>query len=244
MSFAAKGGHSISDAGIRPGAGGHHEREAIMSRVRFNISVSLDGYAAGPDPGPEAPLGQGGMRLHEWVFGLRSWREAHGEPGGGTGPDDDVVAETIAGLGAVVMGRKMFDGGEGPWGDQPSLGWWGETPPFHRPVFVVTSHPRDTVSMPDGTSYTFVTGGVEAAIEQAKAAAGGLDVQIGGGASVIQQAIAAGLVDQAQLHVVPVLLGDGGVRLLDRLGTPPPRLEIDRVIASPAVTHLRYRILR
>jgi dihydrofolate reductase len=215
-----------------------------MAKLRFDISVSLDGYVAGPDPGPEAPLGQGGEQLHEWVFGLRSWRAAHGMDGGETGPDDDVMAETVAGLGATVMGRGMFDGGEGPWGDEPSLGWWGEDPPFHRPVFVVTSHPRETVSMPDGTSYTFVTDGVEAAIERATAAAGELDVQISGGASVIQQAIAAGLVDQAELHVVPVLLGDGGVRLLDNLGAPPPGLEIDRVIASPAVTHLRYRIVR
>jgi dihydrofolate reductase len=214
-----------------------------MSKVRFDISVSLDGYVAGPDPDPEAPLGQGGEQLHEWVLVTRSWRESHGMDGGETGPDDDVMAEMIAGVGATVMGRKMFDGGEGPWGDPPSFGWWGEDPPFHRPVFLVTSHPRDTVEMSGGTTFTFVTEGVEAAIEQAKAAAGEQDVHIAGGASVINQALAAGLVDQAEVHVVPVFLG-GGARLFDNLGTPPPGLEIDRVAASPAVTHLRYRVTR
>src|SRR3989440_4613361 len=184
-----------------------------MTRLICDISMSLDGFVAGPNQTLEQPLGEGGERLHEWVFRLRSFREPHGLPGGETGTDDDVVAESWRATGAVVMGRRMFSGGEGPWeGDPNADGWWGDDPPFRVPVFVLTHHARETVQKQGGTSFAFVTDGIEAALEQARAAAADKDVYVGGGASVIQQYLNAGLVDELQVHVVPVLLG-GGVRL-------------------------------
>jgi dihydrofolate reductase len=210
----------------------------------FDITMSLDGFVAGPNQTLEDPLGQGGMQLHEWVFGLASFRERHGGDGGETGPDDDVIKESLATTGAVVMGRRMFSGGEGPWKDDPNPdGWWGDDPPFRVPVFVLTHHARETVAMKGGTSFTFVTDGIEAAFEQARAAAGGNDVAIGGGASVVQQALRAGLVDEFQVHVAPVILGDG-VRLFDGLEAGRVGLESTRVLGSPAVAHLRYRVLK
>ena len=203
--------------------------------------MSLDGFVAGPNPTLEEPLGERGERLHEWVFRLRSWREPHGLRGGETGPDDDVVTETLRATGAVVMGRRMFSGGEGPWADDPNAdGWWGDDPPFHVPVFVLTHHARETVEKKGGTSFTFVTDGLEAALEQARAAAGDRDVHVAGGASAIQQCLNAGLLDELQVHVVPVLLG-GGTPLFDGLDEPF-ELEATRVICSPAVTHLRLAI--
>ena len=180
------------------------------------------------------------MLLHEWILGLASWRESHGLSGGETNADSDVVAEVIASTGSTVMGRRMFSGGAGPWDDDPNAGgWWGDEPPFHKPVFVVTHHEREPLTLAD-TTFTFVTAGVEAAVAQADVAAGGGDVLVAGGASVAQQALRAGLLDELQVHLVPVLLG-GGTRLLDDV-PPGVRLEPTRVIASPAVTHLRYRI--
>jgi dihydrofolate reductase len=212
-----------------------------MTRLICDISMSLDGFVAGPNQTLEEPLGERGERLHEWAFGLRSFREPHGLPGGETGPDDDVVADAWRTTGAVVMGRRMFSGGEGPWEDDPNAdGWWGEDPPFRVPVFVLTHHARDTVEKQGGTSFTFVTDGIEAALEQARAAAGDKDVYVGGGASVIQQYLNAGLVDELQVHIVPVLLG-GGVRLFDGLDEPV-EVEATRVVSSPAVTHLRLAI--
>jgi dihydrofolate reductase len=212
-----------------------------MTRLISDISMSLDGFVAGPNPSLEQPLGERGERLHEWVFRLKSWREPHGLPGGGSGHDDEVVAETLRATGAVVMGRRMFSGGEGPWEDDPNAdGWWGDDPPFHGPVFVVTHHARETVEKRGGTSFTFVTDGIEAAVEQARAVAGEKDVLLAGGASVIQQCLNAGLLDELQVHVVPVLLG-GGTRLFDGLDEPV-ELEATRVICSPAVTHLRLAI--
>lgn len=213
-----------------------------MPNVSFDVSVSLDGYLAGPNPRLEAPLGDGGEQLHEWVTKLAAWRKPHGLEGGEEGGDSDVVEESVAGVGAYVMGRGMFGGGDGAWGDEPWRGWWGDDPPFHVPVYVVTHHPREPLVMDGGTTFHFVTDGVEAAVAQAKAAAGDGRTMIGGGASVVQQALNAGLVDEFQLHVVPVLLG-GGVRLLDGID-PTLRIELDRVLDSPAVTHLRYRVLR
>ena len=214
-----------------------------MTRVWFDISVSVDGFVAGPDQTLEEPLGKGGERLHEWVVGLETWREAHGLEGGEVNADAEVVAETIAATGAVVMGRRMFSGGSGPWEDDPNAdGWWGDEPPFRVPVFVVTHHPRETVTKQGGTSYTFVTGGIEAAVEQARAAAGDKDVAISGGGSVVQQALAAGLVDEFQLHVAPLLLG-GGVRLFADGPSDGRTLECTRVLASPGVTHLRYAVV-
>jgi dihydrofolate reductase len=214
-----------------------------MARVTFDISVSLDGFVAGPNPTLEAPLGEGGERLHEWTIGLASWRESHGREGGTTGVDSDVVAETIAATGAVVMGRRMFSGGEGPWDRDPrSDGWWGDDPPFRVPVFVLTHHRRAPVTKEGGTTYTFVTDGIASALEQARAAAGARDVAVAGGASVVQQSLEAGGIDEFQLHVAPVLLGRG-TRLFGDLGEQV-ELECTRVIGSPGVTHLRYRVVR
>jgi dihydrofolate reductase len=216
---------------------------AAMGKVVLGISSSLDGFVAGPNPTRELPLGEGGERLHEWVVELESWRERHGRSGGATGADDDVLAEGIASTGAVLMGRRMFSGGDGPWEDDPNAdGWWGDDPPFRVPVFVLTHHPREPVAKQGGTTYTFVTDGVESAVEQAREAAGEQNVSVGGGASVAQQLLNAGLLDELEIHVVPVFLG-GGTRLLDNLD-PGIALERMRVVDSPSVTHLRYRVGR
>ncbi len=213
-----------------------------MTRLLFDISMSLDGYVAGPNASLEQPLGEGGERLHEWVLGLASWREAHGREGGATNRDSEILEESIKTTGAVIMGRGMFGGGEGPWGDDPWQGWWGDDPPFRNPVFVLTHHARKPLVKAD-TTFTFVTEGIEAALDQARAAAGEKDVAIAGGADVAQQYLAAGLLDEMELHVVPLLLG-GGVRLFEGLGPDRVELEVARVIESPAVTHLRYRVVR
>jgi dihydrofolate reductase len=215
-----------------------------MARVICDISTSLDGFIAGPNQTLEQPLGEGGEGLHEWAYGLASFRERHGMDGGEAGADDEVVKESLAAQGAVVMGRRMFSGGAGPWEDDPNAdGWWGDDPPFRVPVFILTHHAREPVTKQGGTTFTFVTDGIEAALEQARAAAGDRDVLVAGGADAIQQSLRAGLVDELQIHLVPVLLGDG-VRLLDNLGATRAGLELDRVVDSPAVTHLRYRVVR
>jgi dihydrofolate reductase len=211
-----------------------------MSKLTHDITVSLDGYVAGPDPGPDQPLGAGGEALHEWVFGLKNWREAHGREGGEDNEDSRLLQERLDSTGAGIMGRGMFGGGPGPW-DESWKGWWDDEPPFGYPVFVLTHHPRDPLHFDNGASFTFVTDGIESALEQARAAAGEKDVHIGGGASVAQQYLRAGLLDELELHVVPLFLG-GGVRLLDGID-PARKLEIDRVIASPTVTHMRYRVV-
>jgi dihydrofolate reductase len=202
--------------------------------------MSLDGFIAGPNRTVEQPLGDGGIQLHEWIFGLASWRESHGQTGGTKGIDDDIVKEQVAQPGAVLMGRRMFSGGEGAWEEDPMAeGWWGDTPPFHMPVFVLTHHAREPLAMKGGTTFTFVTGGVESALEQARAATGGKDVAVAGGANVVQQCLRAGLLDELQVHIAPVLLGRG-VRLFD--GGEQANLEITRVVDSPTVTHIRYRV--
>ena len=214
-----------------------------MSKVKLDISMSLDGFIAGPNPGPEQGLGEGGERLHEWAYGLAAWREPHGMSGGERSPDGEVLEETLATTGAVVIGRGMFSGGSGPWEEDPKAdGWWGDEPPFHQPVFVLTHHAREKVERQGGTSFTFVTDGIESAVEQARAAAGGKDVALGGGASVAQQALAAGLLDELQIHLVPVLLG-GGVRLFDQIGAGNIELERMQVVEAPGVTHLRFRVI-
>lgn len=213
-----------------------------MGKVWFDISTSLDGYVAGPNPSLENPLGEGGEQLHEWAFAAQSWRKQHGRSGGEDNQDSKVIEEATSGTGAVIMGRKMFSGGEGPWEDDPNTdGWWGDDPPFHVPVFVLTSHAREAKAMEGGTTFTFVKEGIESALEQARAAAGEKNVVIAGGANVAQQYLAAGLLDEVQIHVAPVLLG-GGVRLFGE-GAPGAKLQATRVIESPAVTHLRYRVL-
>ena len=211
-----------------------------MSTIRCQISISLDGFVAGPDQSNENPLGVGGERLHEWVISTTSWREQHGLTGGERNADADVVDDVVKGIGAYVMGRKMFGGGDGPW-DETWSGWWGDDPPFHTPVFVLTHHPREPLPMKGGTTFHFVTDGIESAIEQARAAAGGQDVAIAGGATAVQQALAAGLLDELYLHIVPIVLG-AGERLLDGVGDPV--LEPIEVVASPAVTHVKYRVVR
>jgi dihydrofolate reductase len=213
-----------------------------MTKVMLDITMSLDGYVAGPNQTVEEPLGKGGERLHEWIVRLASWRERHGRSGGERNADDDVLQESLDATGAVLMGRRMFSGGEGPWEDDPVAdGWWGDDPPFGVPVFIVTHHPRETVIKDGGTSYTFVTDGVEAAVELARAAAGDRNVLVAGGANVAQQTLRAGLLDEIQIHLVPLLLG-GGVRLFDNLDADHVKLERSRMIDSPAVTHLRYRV--
>jgi dihydrofolate reductase len=215
-----------------------------MGKVTFDISMSLDGFIAGPKQALEQPLGEGGELLHEWVVGLASWRERHGMSGGETNADGEVVRESSDATGAHVMGRRMFSGGEGPWEDDPNAdGWWGDDPPFRGAVFILTHHSREPVTKQGGTTFTFVTDGIESALEQARAAAGEKDVLVAGGANVVQQYLAAGLIDEFQLHVAPVLLGDG-VRLFDDLGADRPGVDLTRVIGSPAVTHLKYRVVK
>jgi dihydrofolate reductase len=178
------------------------------------------------------------------VYGLEPWRRSHGLEGGTTGPDADVVEESLAGVGAVIMGRRMFSGGSGPWEDDPNAdGWWGDEPPFRVPVFVLTHHARETATKEGGTSFAFVTDGIEAALARARTAAGDADVSLAGGASVARQYLEAGLLDELQVHVVPLLLG-GGVRLFEGLVAEGVELEQERVIASPTVIHLRYRVMR
>jgi dihydrofolate reductase len=205
-----------------------------MARVAADMSMSLDGFITGPDDGVEKGLGEGGERLHQWVYDLASFRERHGQDGGKTGRDDAVLKQAFETTGAFLMGRRMFDIGETPWGDDP---------PFHGPVFVVTHRAREELVKEEGTTFTFVTDGLESALAQAKAAAGDEDVSIAGGASIIQQYLTAGLLDEIQIHVAPVLLG-GGRRLFENTGTQQIELEATRVLDSPEVTHLRFRVVK
>ena len=212
-----------------------------MTKLTLDISTSLDGYVAGPDVRDDLALGAGGERLHEWAYNLRSFREPHGLEGGEEGQDADILEEAFANLGAAIMGRGMFGGGPGPW-DESWRGHWGDAPPFDHPVFVLTHHPRERIEFTNGASFTFVTDGIESALEQARAAAGDKDVGISGGAQVAQQYLAAGLLDELQLHVAPILLG-GGTRLFEGAGGRQFELEPVRVVHSPAVTHLKYRVV-
>jgi dihydrofolate reductase len=209
-----------------------------MSKLRCHISVSLDGFVAGPNQSEENPLGEGGERLHDWVVPLAAWREAHGHEGGAVDASARIFEEARENVGAGVMGRNMFGPiGGGPWRDDWK-GWWGDEPPYRYPVFVVTHHPRDPVEMQGGTTYHFTTDGIEAALEQAKEAAGGKDVMLYGGAQIVNEYLAAGLLDVLELHVVPLLLG-GGARLFEDVG-PAVRLQQVRAVEAPGVTHLKY----
>jgi len=209
-----------------------------VGKLKFQISVSLDGFVAGPNPSEEDPLGKGGEQLHEWVLGLAAWRKPHGREGGEVNASTPIFEKATANLGATIMGRGMFGGGPGPWGEDPWQGWWGDEPPFHHPVFVLTHQEREPLEL-EGTSFTFVTDGIESALAQAKEAAGDGDVTIGGGAEAIQQYLAAGLVDEMLLNVVPVVLGDGA-RLFEGLD---PGLDFEQVevVDAPGVAHLMYR---
>ena len=213
-----------------------------MSKLRFNITMSLDGFVAGPNQSEQDPLGVGDEELHRWAFPLAAFREAHGDEGGEVNESTPVIEGMIENVGAAIMGRNMFGGGPGPWGENPWNGWWGDDPPFHSPVFVLTHHAREPLTLND-TTFHFVTEGIESALEQAKEAAGGKDVSLGGGASAGQQYLAAGLLDELEISVVPLLLG-AGVRLFDNLGGATVELEQIRAIEAPGVTHLKYRLVR
>jgi dihydrofolate reductase len=209
-----------------------------VSRLRFKISMSLDGFVAGPSQSVDNPLGIGGMQLHQWAFPLAIWRTMQGLPGGEVNESTRVVQESIANIGATIMGRNMFGPIRGPWGDDEWTGWWGENPPYHHPVFVLTHHPRPPISMQGGTTFHFVDKGIEAALERAFAAADGADVRLGGGVATIQQYMRAGLVDDLHLVIVPVLLG-GGERLLDHLDAASAGYHCVQLTASPSVMHVR-----
>ncbi|MFF5172566.1 dihydrofolate reductase family protein [Micromonospora sp. NPDC000089] len=211
-----------------------------MKQITAQISVSLDGYAAAPGQSREHPLGRGGLRLHEWLFATDSWGSRHGETGGERNVDAEVVAELTAGIGAYVMGRRMFGGGEGDW-DPEWIGWWGEDPPWHTPVFVLTHHPREPLVMKGGTTFHFVTDGLDAALDAARQAAGDADVAVAGGASAVRQCLAAGRLDSLWLHVVPIVLGGGTPLFDDELDVA---LRPVKVVAAPTVTHIRYEVGR
>jgi dihydrofolate reductase len=208
-----------------------------MSKLKLNITMSLDGYVAGPDQSLENPLGIGGEDLHDWMINLEAWRTSHGHEGGEINASTPFAEDILAGAGATIMGRNMFGGGPGGW-DDAWKGWWGDDPPYHHPVFVLTHHPREPVEMQGGTTYHFVTDGIESALEKARAAAGEKIVSLGGGASVAQQYLKAGLLDEIVVSIVPRFLG-GGARLFDGLGEVP-QLEQVEAVEAPGVTHIRY----
>src|SRR3954470_4707908 len=213
-----------------------------MSKVRAHIATSVDGYAAGPNQTQEEPLGEGGEGLHDWLVRLKAWRERAGLDGGEEDASTRVVDEVNTNVGAEIMGRGKFGpAARGPWGSDPWKGWWGDDPPFHKPVFVLTHHERTPLTLSD-TTFTFVTDGIESALQQARAAADGKDVYIGGGADVINRYLAAGLVDEIEVHVSPLLLG-GGARLFDGVG-PDLKLEQLRAVEAPGVAHLKYRVVK
>jgi dihydrofolate reductase len=204
-----------------------------MGIVTAHMSMSVDGYVSGPNAGAGNPLGDGGVLIQQWMFDLASFREIQGLSGQ-TNKDDEELRQRFAPTGAAVMGRRMFDEGEGPWGDNP---------PFRMPVFVLTHEDRDTLVKEGGTTFTFVTDGIESALEQAKAAAGDKNVNIAGGADTVQQYIRARLLDELEIHLAPLLFGEG-IRLFDKMGPEHIELENMRVVTSPKVTHLRFRVAK
>ena len=212
-----------------------------MGKVRFDIAMSLDGYVAGPNQSEDNPIGVGGMQLHEWMFPLAAFREAHGEQGGEVNESTPSVEGMFENVGATIMGRNMFGPVRGPWGDDAWKGWWGDDPPYHMPVWVLTHHAREPEQMQGGTTFHFTTDGIESALEQAREAAGDKDVTIAGGASAIRQYLAAGLVDEMNISLTPVVLG-AGERLLDDLGDL--KLEQLRAVEAPGVAHLKYRVVK
>jgi dihydrofolate reductase len=210
-----------------------------MSKLRFRISMSLDGFVAGPDQSLANPIGVGGMRLHQWVFPLKAWRAMHGLEGGEANESNRVVEESLANIGATIMGRNMFGGQPGPWdSEKPWNGWWGDNPPFHHPVFVLTHHPREPLELEGGTTFTFVTEGIESALAKARRAALGKDISLAGGAAAARQYLGAGVVDEMEINLVPVLLGSGE-RLFQGIDELHG-LELVRTVAAPNVTHLKF----
>jgi dihydrofolate reductase len=210
-----------------------------MPKLRFRIAISLDGYTSGPDQSVDNPLGVGGMHLHDWAFALAAWRAPHGLEGGEVNASTAVIAERLAGIGATIMGRNMFGGHPGPWNpEKPWNGWWGADPPFHHPVFVLTHHARPPLALEGGTTFTFVTDGIEAALAQARRVAGDKDVALAGGASAARQYLNAGLVDEMELDFAPILLG-AGERLFDGV-RDLHGLQLVRTVAAPGVSHLKF----
>lgn len=210
-----------------------------MSKLRVhNFSVSLDGYAAGPKQGFDQPLGVGGEELHKWVFTTPSGKAMLGQTGGESGIDERFFAEGFNEVGATIMGRHMFGPVRGPWGSEEWKGWWGDDPPYHHPVFVLTHHPRPPLEMKSGTTFYFVDDTIEAVLERAFAAADGADVVIGGGASTVQQYLRAGLIDEMHFAIAPVLLG-AGERLFDNLNGGPDGYECVELVSSPNAAHVR-----
>jgi dihydrofolate reductase len=214
-----------------------------MAKLKFTITMSLDGYVAGPRQSLENPLGEGGVALHEWAFATRTFRSAHGMEGGETGLDDDVAMTWSTNIGATIMGRNMFGPVRGSWGDEAWTGWWGDDPPFHTPVFVLTHHPREPIEMQGGTTFHFVTDGIEAALERAMEAAGGRDVAIGGGAETAQHYLRAQLIDEMVVHVVPTLLG-GGSRLFENVDGGVSGYRCTELVSSAAAAHYTYAATR
>lgn len=211
-----------------------------MPKLRVhNVAMSLDGFAAGPNQSRENPLGVGGTALHDWAVASRTWRGAHGLDGGEEGLDDDFIAAGEVGIGATIMGRNMFGPADEARDDAEWRGWWGDEPPFHHPVFVLTHHARPPLEMAGGTTFHFVTDGPEAALARAFDAAGGADVRLGGGAATVRQYLRAGLVDEMHLAIVPILLG-AGERIFDgSLGTLPGYHCVE-LVSSPSVAHVRF----
>ena len=210
-----------------------------MTGLTLDISMSLDGFVAGPNITMEQPLGEGGELLHDWITRLASWRARHGQEGGETGPANDLVERLVGSIGAYVMGRRMFSGGAGAWEDDPNAdGWWGDEPPFRAPVFVLTHHGHDPIQLDGGTTFHFVTEGFDAAYSAARQAAGDKGVDIAGGASTVRQALIAGVIDELTLDIAPVLLGSGE-RIFD--GVESFGFEPAEVLHSPLATHIRYR---
>ena len=210
-----------------------------MSRLRVNaFSLSIDGYGAGPDQSLQNPLGVGGTALHQWAFGTRTFQRMFGNPeGGDSGVDDDFAAASFVNVGAWILGRNMFGPVRGPWPDEEWKGWWGPNPPYHVPVFVLTHHPRASIEMEGGTVFHFVTDGIHAALERARAAAAGQDVRVGGGAATIRQYLQAGLVDELHLAVAPALLGRGE-SLLTGIDMRSLGFEVTRHAATPRALHV------
>ena len=212
-----------------------------MSKLRVHsFSISIDGYGAGPDQDLENPLGVGGLKVFDWFFPTRTWQRMHGAEDGETGVDDNVAAQGFEGIGAYILGRNMFGPLRGPWPDENWKGWWGDEPPYHTPVFVLTHHPRAPLKMEGGTEFRFVTDGAHSALDQAKRAAGGKDVRLGGGVSTIRQYLSAGLIDELHLAIVPVLLG-AGEHLLGGLNLPTLGYECTERSEGARATHVTLR---
>jgi dihydrofolate reductase len=212
-----------------------------MSKLRVSITMSLDGYVAGPNQDEENPLGVGGRELHSWFFPLKAFQEMIGNTGGEVNASSVVADERFENVGATIMGRNMFGPIRGPWPDEAWRGWWGDDPPYHHPTFVLTHHAREPLEMEGGTTFDFVTDGIESALSRAKEAANGRDVSLAGGGSVVSQYLAAGLVDELEISLVPLILG-GGSRLFEGLEPGRSTFEQIRSIDAPGVTHIKYRV--